>query len=83
MDLVGQWDLGVVRLAVQVASVEVVQVRVVGRALSDDPGQFGTDGGERQPPGTALGRIARERSLQHRPIKWMLAGPGLSGDVRE
>ncbi|MEV6125240.1 hypothetical protein AB0M05_00205 [Streptomyces violaceusniger] len=42
----------------------VVQVRVVGRPMSDDPRECAADDGEGQAPGGALSRITRGLDAQ-------------------
>ncbi len=59
MEFVGQRQLGEVGLPIEVAAVEVVQVRVLGRPLPHDPGQLVPDDAQGQFPARALRRVAR------------------------
>jgi hypothetical protein len=59
VQVVGQRQLGVVLLAVELAAVQQVQVRVGRRALGDDAGQLGADDLQGELAGRHLGGVAR------------------------
>ena len=65
----------------RVAAVEVVQVRVVGGALGDDPGQLVADHGQGQLAGGTLGGVAggaEPESPLLRAVRSGALGPGVS-----
>lgn len=77
---VGERQLDGVRLAVELAAVEVVQVRVVRGPLRDDAGEFVPDGTQGELSGSGLGRVpaALKLSLPSLRARWSGAlGPGV------
>jgi hypothetical protein len=63
VELVGQRELGV-RLAVELATIEVEQLRVVLRAVRHDARQLGTHHFQGQLPRGTLGRVTRRTEPQ-------------------